>query len=61
MSRELKTICARCQKVLTDSRGRHHSSYFNSALKAVPMTSDTIYAYCDECYPVVCREQGVEE
>ena len=61
MSKELKTVCARCQKVLTDSRGRHYNANFNSDLEIVPMTVDTVYAYCDECYPVVCGEQGVEE
>ena len=61
MKTELKTICAHCQKLLTDSRGRHYGANFNSALKTVPMTGDTVYAYCDDCYPVVCKEQGVEE
>lgn len=61
MKIELKTTCAHCQKVLTDSRGRHHNTNFNSDLKNVPMTVDTVYAYCDECYPMVCMEQGVEE
>ena len=47
----MKTICFKCQKVLTDEFGqRLASANFDSTTKDKPeSTDDTVWAICDVC------------
>ena len=52
----MKTICAGCDLVLTDDRGRIHSGNYDSNFPLPKMTADTAYAWCDQCYEKLVEE-----
>ena len=52
-TKEIKTVCDKCARVLTDDTGRQQVAHFDSSLTKLHQNTDEItYAHCDGCYYV---------